>query len=223
MNQVLKRVRWNTLIDTIAFVGVESYDLMIYLAKTIDALNASVLLVDNSIDQSLTACIPGLEMNNPGEPVDYNGITAVKSLEEIPEDFDYVLIYYGKDESADLSFVNEVCLVTDYQKHNVQFLMDVQLDDEIYPFLIVRDRVASKITPESIYYELEELEIDREALIIIEDSADDLNTKVMCQYNSLKGIGKVSDSIKNFIIAILSEEYDEAAVKAAFKLVARRK
>lgn len=205
------------------FVGIESYDLIIYLAMTMQALNTSVLLIDNSYDQSLAECIPGLPEANDGEPVDYRGITTTKWLTELPDNYDYVLVYFGKNTEFGLEDVTEVYLVTDYQKHNVNFLKSVELAEDNYPFLVVRDRVASKITPESIRIELEELGIPSESLLALEDTPADLNLKVMCQYNSLSGLAKVSDGIREFINVALSEDYDKAAVKAAFKVVTRRK
>ncbi len=205
------------------FIGIESYDLMIYLAMTMQALNCSVLLIDNSHELSLAECIPGLPEATNASPVDYRGITTVKGLNELPDNYDYVLVYFGKDIAQGLENVNEVYMVTDYQKHNVNFLRSVELTEDNYPFLVVRDRVASKVTPESIHLELEELSIPSESVLTIEDSSYDLNLKVMCQYNSLSGLAKVSDSIKEFIRVALSEDYSEAEIRAAFKIVTRRK
>lgn len=223
MGQPLRKVRLSTLIDAMGFIGIESYDLIIYLALTMQALNASVLVIDNSDDGSFAECIPGLPETASCEPVDFHGITTVKDMYVLPDNYDYVIVYFGKNVTDLIGDLNEIYLVTDYQKHNVNFLKSIELFEGNYPLLLVRDRVASKVTPESIRLELEELEIPSESMVALEDSPTDLNLKVMCQYHSLTGMSKVSESVKEFLRLALSEDYEESAIKAAFKVASRRK
>lgn len=209
--------------DTMSFIGCECYDLILYLAKTLNALGASVLIIDNSDDHSLSTCIPTLDSVGLGQPVDYNnGITTVRGLEDVPDNFEYVLIYHGKDTLADLSQSNEVFLVTDYQKHNVEFLQQVELDDDNYPLLVIRDRVSSKITPASIQEKLLKFEVDPNDVLVIDDTNDDLQCKVLCQYNAHVGFLNVSTSIKEFIYTALSE-YDRKSIKGAIRLASTRR
>ena len=206
-----------------SFIGCECYDLILYLAKTLNALGASVLIIDNSDDRSLSTCIPTLDSVDLGQPVDYNnGITTVRGLEDVPNNFEYVLIYHGKDTLADLSQSNEVFLVTDYQKHNVEFLQQVELDDDNYPLLVIRDRVSSKITPASIQEKLSKFEVDPNDVLVIDDTNEDLQCKVLCQYNTHVGFQNVSASIKEFIYTALSE-YDRKSIKGAIRLASTRR
>ena len=209
--------------DVMSFVGSECYDLILYLAKTLNALNVQVLIIDNAEDRSLATCIPDLEDAPLGEPVDYdNGITVVRGLQVIPDNFNYVLIYHGQDPYVDLSGSNEVFLVTDYQKHNVEFLEAIELAEDNYPFLIVRDRVSSKITTKSIQAQLEKFEIDPKDVLTIDDTDADLQCKVLCQYNTVVNFQSTSPSMKEFMYTALSEGFDRKTIKDAIKRAARR-
>ncbi len=58
----------------IGFAGTESYDLILYLAVMLTALDKKVLLVDNSCHKALSCCIPVSDIPGREKDAHYNGL-----------------------------------------------------------------------------------------------------------------------------------------------------
>lgn len=206
----------------LSFTGVECYDLILYIARVYKQLDKQVLLVDNSTSQSLSHCVPGLVDVNAGTPVDFGGMTATKHIVAPPSNFDFVLIYTGKNAHEIMDYADEIFLVTDYQKHNVAQLLNTELAEDEEPAVIFRDRVTSKITPDTIMAKFTSCGFNVKTLYALEDTTEDLASKVLCQYNTFDQFRKVSPSIKDLIIKVISEDFEEKEVTKALKQAARR-
>lgn len=59
---------------SIGFAGTESYDLILYLAVMLTALDKKVLLVDNSCHKALSCCIPVSDIPGREKDAHYNGL-----------------------------------------------------------------------------------------------------------------------------------------------------
>lgn len=150
--------------------------------------------------------------------MEYDGLRAVSGLKSSPKGADYTLVYFGYNVTDVLcGMCDEVFLVTDYQKHNVERLKTVQLGNGQYPFLVLRDRVSSKITPEWIQLELQDFEIENDAVFELEDTEADLENKVLLQHNSDKKIKKPSNSMMAFFAAVLLSDFESTEIKKLMK------
>ena len=206
----------------LGFVGVECYDLIIYIARVYKQLGKKVLIVDNSTLQSLSHCITGLIETNDGNPIDFGGITAVKRLKDLLSGFDFIIVYTGRHSHPIIEYATDIYLVTDYQKHNIEQLLSTPLDDDDEPVTIFRDRVTSKITPETVLSILSSHGFNTQKVYHLDDSTEDLASKVLCQYNHFDHFKKVSRSITQFITDVVSLDFDEKEVTKALKQAARR-
>lgn len=207
------------------FVGIESYDLIWYLTKVARTMGKQVLLVDNSTDYSLAFSIPGLMEAPIGTLFDYNGVSAVvcdNSFQSVWEDqFDYIFVYFGKNTSRFADECDEIFLVTDYQKHNIEFIKNVQLQEDQFAFLVIRDRISSKITPGYVQYEMSNRRFQSSEVILIEDTLEDLENKVLLQHNAVKKLKRFSQSIQEFIITVLGADDEVHTIKTAIKMLRR--
>lgn len=210
------------LTKVLSFTGVECYDLILYIARVYKQLGKQVLIVDNSVSQSLSFCVPGLVDAKAGTPVDFGGITATKHIVAPPASFDFILIYTGKHSHEIMDYADRIFLVTDYQKHNIEQLLETELADDEEPVVIFRDRVTSKITPDTIMARFTSNGFNVQTIQYLEDTTEDLASKVLCQYNTFDQFKRVSSSVKDLIIKVVSEDFDEKEVTKALKQAARR-
>lgn len=217
------------------FVGVESYDLVLYLAKVAKYLydfdkdgnhlgEASVLVLDKSNDNSLRSCIDFID-NMDGETVNYCGFEFATSCSDF-SDYTIVLIYYGRNLEEDFSICDDLYLVTDYQKHNTEVIKEINVGETTYPFLVVRDRINSKITPDSIFYDTDtcvHFTSKENDLIEIQDTQSDLAARVALQYDGRIDMRGLSESMNSFIIKALNADYQEKDIKTAIKKAVKEK
>lgn len=207
------------------FIGGDSYDLLLYLGRVLNELDSNVLLIDRSNNKALSLVFPSrLE---DGE-VSYKYNIAIGCMIEPTEDvisqYDYVFINFGDNHKDEfIASCDELYLVTDYKLHNILALKDVTVSDEQCRFLIMRDKLGSKITAQYALEELADLNIGEDNLFTLEDSYADLETQLFCQYNSEFTFAGVSESIRSFIVAILCNEFTSKEITAAFKKASRRK
>lgn len=200
-----------------AFVGYESYDLIFYLARVLSILGNTVAVVDHSRRRDVIRCFTDSEDDTL---VDYDGITVIADNTDF-SDFDYVLASYGNDWDGKIRFFDDVFFVTDYQKHNIEALRNIPVTDDQYLFLVIRDRISTKITADYVTQMLGEYGFDSEGVLTLEDSDDDLNNKLLIQYNSVKKTKRFSPSITQFIITVLESDFDEKGIKQAINAVRR--
>lgn len=203
----------------IGFAGIECYDLMLYLGRTLNELGLQVLMSDSSSNRALQHCVPVVEEWET-TPIHYNGLDFVIDLIEPPEGYDIILIDFGKSQQQFSSNCNEIFMVTDYQKHNIQWVADCSLPEDIPVTVILRDRISTKITPSAVAVSVG---LPEDCIIHVEDSAEDLEAKVLCQYNSRFAFHKVSKDIKDFIVKFTEGGWTTREVLKAMKSAARGK
>ena len=130
----------------IGFVGVEEYDIIMYLTTLLNRIGKKILLIDLSETTALSFCmrIPqGLDIKE--EIAECNGIFYTRGayLKEYEEKdtllttYDYIFIDYGfKFHSQDLEGCDIITIVTDKQMHHLHRLKGIRNSDkEIYLIL----------------------------------------------------------------------------------------
>lgn len=131
-----------TLTKVIGFLGVEKYDLILYLAYILKELNQKILIMDASDQRALTCCIPHpKELNSETETITFREIDFIRDFnpDDYVRDYDYILIDYGfKVRHHDLKGCTTLFACLDRQKHNITAINQLALpSDEVY--LILRD------------------------------------------------------------------------------------
>ena len=196
----------------IGFVGIDQYDIILYLARSLSHLKKKVMLVDKADTGALTACIPcpaGM-----GEVIiDYRGVYYLNSgdyKELVREgiearDFQYVLIDYGyslsEEEAAGL---NQIIYATDLQKHNVDRLIPLAAYQNNKKKLVIRDVVGYRYRPEYIRNELGSVEIPAEDTHIIYLDEVDTKCKLKCQNEIAFSFRKLSVPARNTVKGLLA-------------------
>lgn len=203
------------------FFGIESYDLILQLAKHLRYVGAVISVADCSVDGSLTACIPGFGFDtNQTEFDDMLAVRGKALVDAIRNEagVDELLVYYGDDFSA-IGECNVAYLVTDQQKHNVDRLHAIQSEPSDGFRLIVRGGFYDKITAESINCELAELQIQNSDVLYLEDSAIDYENRLFLQYGVTKKLRRKSEGVRNFLHFTMDSVYGSDTVSVAIKKV----
>lgn len=211
----------------VAFVGIESYDLIHYLSRLIRKLGGKSLLVDYSDSRSLAHTI-----NNPlvpdGEIVDYRGVDFITDScdENLFSNYDYVFIDFGfNTRNPYLKHCEEIYFVTDLQRQNAARLRLVQPNDDQYCSLVIREMVSSKVGADAIKAQLPNISFSEDDSNVYEIYADTTNTStaLSIQYDNVFQFNRVSSDVKEFLFGFLSVDYDEKKLKAAFKAASKGK
>lgn len=210
------------------FFGVECYDLMHYLGQVMVELGLRVLMLDKSDTKSLSCTIPGEFIEK--DYVTYLGIDfcTAMDLEEVATKadavYDIILVDFGfQHADKDIKKCSEMYLVTDYQLHHIMRMKELQLSDEVFRLLVIRDRVSTKLSPDYVIEELQGLNLTQDVTLLLEDTLMDLETKLLCQYDSTFSFRHVSHGFKEFILQVLSIDFDRRTVENAYKVASRRR
>lgn len=188
----------------LGFYGIESYDIILSLAMVLHNLDLSVSICDWSKDKSLACIIPGLEEESVCE---WNDIRVYRDDTIEPAVTDYVIIYFGREENG-IELCDEIYMVTDQQKHNVEMMKNLSIPESVYPVVIYR-HFLSKITLKYLKHELEDKGIqDNDYLEIVDTEASVLN-RVMYQYNVSKGFGKMDRGIVEICKYVAGTDFAE--------------
>lgn len=208
------------------FVGIESYDIVFALGCVASSLGRKVLVVDNSRDGAFACIVPfgvGKDCTVNYYDIDVARDTLLHSI-DYDDEYDYVITYLGDNITCrDISACDEVYLVTDYQKHNILRLSQLELQDEQCRYLIYRERVTARVDLRFIQEKLSPLSITDETSYLVSESQADYDNMVMLQYNNVLRKFFISESVGSFIIDVLNVDFSERDIRAAIKTVNRRK
>ncbi|SHJ79016.1 hypothetical protein SAMN02745136_00865 [Anaerocolumna jejuensis DSM 15929] len=119
---------------SIGFAGTESYDLILYLAVMLTALDKKVLLVDNSCHKALSCCIPVSDITGREKVVHYKGLDIRREKEVRYEGVDLLREKEVCCEGVDLLKEKEVCCegVDLLRKKDVRYEeLDIRREKEI--------------------------------------------------------------------------------------------
>lgn len=207
----------------IGFIGIECYDLMLYIAKMLLQLKCSALLVDASYSQSLSYVFQGDIV--PNEYLDLYGVDLLAGVDffdpSLAQGYDYTLVYFGFDQNG-LQNCDELYIVTDYQRHNMAAIRTID-PGNICRFLVVRDRAYYNWNSKSIVAEFPNLEISVDDIYSIEDSETDVSLRIALHHSAKLNMKKVSLDIKEFVLHVLDVDFDAKTLESAWKSVIRRK
>lgn len=205
------------------FVGIESYDLILYLCRTLNALGCSTACIDNSHDRSLAWAVPGGVADGTSASYQNTDFAAGVDAGVFTEKCNYVFIYYGFNlDGARACNAEEVYVVTDYQVHHLETLRTLEIQLEAFPFLVVRERITSKLKPEFVMEYLQNFDFNQDNTFVLDDGPQDLEAKILCQNTDNYTFNKVSQGIRDFVVQALSVDFGTKEITAAFKTASRR-
>lgn len=132
--------------EKIGFIGYESADIILYIARMLSYVGKKVAVIDRTDNQTVVKTIPlPEELSGTGGYYKNILITSDTACEASEEALDVVLYSFGYHlQDAEIKECKMVVYVTDMIAYNAQLLKDVELPKEVDTFLIVRNAIPLK-------------------------------------------------------------------------------
>lgn len=214
----------------IAFVGVDKYELILYLSRILYHLNKKVLLVDFSENEALlqSVTIPETLKEDPGY-IDYRGIDFIQGQYfqwRMTKDYNFILIDMGfHNDNEIIKYCNKVIYVTDLQLHNLKRIKNPDSFDINNQYLIIKDVFECKIKPDFVLEQIDLNVYEHHVFILFQDSVD-FKVKVLSQYDHSFTFGNLSKPIQCFLkdmTMVLVEGITEKQINTAYHKAERGK
>lgn len=202
----------------IGWVGIEKYDIILYLAKLTTCLNKKVLLIDRSENEALSYCIPTPTiMNAKTKKITYRNIDFIKdrNVSDFVKDYDYIFIDFGfKTTHADIYKCSKLIIVTDKQQHNINKIYTLRFSPQDALLVLKTERNKKEIDAlqESIR---DQLQIDN--IVAMEFDEIDKEKMILLQYNNEIKVKRLSgqyvyllEQIMTMILNFDSKDFGQA-------------
>jgi hypothetical protein len=214
---------------TMGFLGIEAYDLILYLSKLLLNLNQKVLLIDNSETGALTCCIPVPDSLNPKvSKISYRNMDFVRDRAslEYEKAYDFILIDFGfKLNHKEIGNCSILYLITDEQQHNTLRIQNLKLNLEIKlpeVYLIIKALINSESSDYLSDCLKDKIVNIRQYFYLYEDDTDRENM-VLLQFNNEIKLKRQSGQYKYLLEQILTEalQFNRTEVTKAYKKAKR--
>lgn len=197
----------------IGFVGIQTYDILLYLCKMLHALDQKILLVDYAENKALSYCIP-MPKNQPNHQyISYQGCDFLQNpnyekLQEIQQQYDKILIDFGFVQNYELlSRCSMIYLCTDQQLHHINAVKPFLKsgNDVMQRCRIIFRRIDScKISIKYLMMELG-VEFDVQKIYQYDQDIIDLKHCIDSQYNQTVHLVSLSKGMKGCLNFVMRE------------------
>lgn len=194
----------------IGFLGLDSYDLILLIAKYLDKLGQRVLIMDYSKFGRLSYCIPAPASLSPEKDlIQYNNLDFIRYNKEIiqREDYNYIIIDFGWDVSHHLIPSCEmIYIVTDLQQQNMEQILGIKIPELTVYILLKNYFHANNI--KNVEYYFKENHFSIKNCYLFPASERDLENMVMLQYYHDIKLNQTSKQLRNLIYTILINDFN---------------
>jgi hypothetical protein len=190
--------------NIVAYVGVDSFDTILYLSRILHRLGRSVLVVDNSDTLALTHSVPRIRDIDTNETTISNrrvDFTNMPLGEELITKYDDILIDCGlKKPMSAVSLFTRVIYITDMFGYNIHRVanMSQYYTCNCDKLLLIRNVVYTKVTPEQVTQRInQDISVDKVSVLYRDD--DDYENTLNNHVNQVFTL-KLSKPYKNYLI-----------------------
>lgn len=209
----------------VGFLGFDSTDIVVYLARILLACEKKVAVVDStkrSVLLQMTQLPSAMEKG--GYYHDVLFIPESMSEGELrSEEYDYVLHYFGDDmENPKTKDCDEVFLVTDMVPCNAEFLKSASLQEGVQKRFLVRNAISTKFADRYLA-ELTCLEIEKQNIYNIAYDEEDYRSKCYLCTETRKNIKikNLSVGMKEFLRDVVANWMPDVSLKQLTKMMYR--
>lgn len=210
--------------NIVAYVGIESFDTILYLSRIMQRLGRKVLIADNSDTLALTYSVPQISDLNTNENIITNrrvDFTRMSISEELAAQYDDVLVDCGMKEPATaIHLFTRIVYVTDLFEYNIQRIAGVgrYYDCGCDKVLLIRNAVDAKISSQQISQQISK-EISPDRIQVLYRDELDYERTLNCHINQVFAL-KVSRGYREYLIGQVSTMCDtipRKEIKEAFR------
>jgi len=220
-------VKWNLASNIVAYIGIDNFDNILYLACILTRLGKKVLVIDHSESMWLQYSIPQPKGSNcRKEIITYRQVdfTMQSINQKMKEEYDDILIFCGfNKEEKDLAECTRMVFVTDLFRFNYHRIPDItcnmKVNGNVEQELLIKDVATIKITPDIIIERIG-LKIDENHVQVLYRDENDYTNSLVCHYNGSFCMKRISKQRKAYLmeeVKKLHPEIDNQHMKTAFR------
>lgn len=215
--------------NVVAYIGYDSFDIILYLSRILYKLDRKVLVVDCSETSALTYSIPEVEgIDTELCRITYRHVdfTRMPLKEEIINEYDDVLIDCGyRQPDFDVSILTKIVFVTDIYLFRMKRLEHAGRYDElpVKRELLIRGITDIKISSDQMT-ELIGMQFKEEEVKELHLSEWDYDNAVICHFNRAFRFPRVSGVMKEYLMSEIRElvgELPKKQLKCAYQRAKR--
>jgi len=196
--------------NVVAFVGIESFDNIQYMARILSNLGKKVLVIDYSETEALTWSVPQIDfIDIKKDIINYRHVdyTNQNITDDMLKVYDDVFVAFGFNiiEEVILS-CNKINYVTDLYINNIEKLNRINDYKTERKYLLIRNVLGIKISPESVALQIEK-NIPSENTSILPFSENDQINGLISQYNQTIRFTNISRPFRELLYRQIHELY----------------
>lgn len=201
-------------INVVAYIGIESSDIILYLSRILAHLGKKVLIVDHSDASSIIDTVPrpeGIEIDQDiitYRQVDY---TTANINDTMLEYYDDILISYGyQDMPQDINYCNRFVYVTDLYSHNYNRINEFQyeLSKQSKTALLIKEAIELDISPEMVKEKIKP-NISKDNITVLYRDERDYSNSILCHYQGVIRFKEISKQLKNYLLKEIYHLYPQ--------------
>lgn len=196
--------------NVVAFVGIESFDNIQYMARILSSLGKKVLVIDYSETEALTWSVPRINyIDINKEIINYRHIdyTNQNITDDMLKAYDDVFIAFGFNIIGEaILSCNNIFYVTDLYINNIKKINRIDDFNIKSRYLFIRNVLEIKINPESVASQIEK-NIPKENTFILPFRENDQINGLINQYNQIMAFANISGAYKKILHKQIHELY----------------
>ena len=213
--------------NVLGFIGIENFEIILYLSRILRKLERKVLLIDYSETAELASCIPIPEGLDPEDDIiTHFGIdfTSKQINQDVRDEYNDILINFGFNWThiSETQYCTSIIFIINQLQHNIKRLASFTSigSEAADKSLIIKDVVNSKISPE---YIADQLKVKENVCVLNFDEID-MKYRILAQHDSLFTFRRITRGAKDYLLDTVKKmcpEIQEKAIKEAYKAAER--
>lgn len=194
--------------NIIGYRGVESAEVLLYIARILQQIGMNVLICDYTEYKSIEYSIPfSNELDTSKHCIDYMGISYTRKMldQALLRENQVVLIHFGfLDTHIDMKRCKDIHYITDMNRFNVKRLIRLNTEDGVgrQSHFILRDVMYAGMKPKAVIHEIKEkLGIEEHTLIKLNQR--DMKIKLLSQYNAQFAFKGISNDLFHYLYSVV--------------------
>lgn len=199
--------------NIVAYIGVNSFDIILYLSRILVALDHRVLLVDNSDTRELACSFPQIKgVDSDCNCITYQSVdfTTQAVTMELSDQYDDILIDFGFHQAnMDISLLTRVIYVVDMFDSNIRRITAVDNFRGVADrTLLIRDIIDSGISIDQIIVSVN-VNIPRCNISLLPRDDGDYYNSFLCQLTKAPHFTYISRRMKEYLFREIKNLYSE--------------
>ncbi len=194
-----------TTTTIVTVVGTENGLIPFHIAHSLkNTKKADVLLIDNSISQSLFDAVP--KIGDLGNGYEISVISNRQVTMDAFKKFDYVVVFLGyTKDSTYIEAADSIVLLSDYSKASRNFMVDFDNQEKPLQFVFF-NKVTGRISEKLLIDSMEKIDVKAGTEIqSLEFTEEDAVGYISFQYDGFYPVGKMSKDYQTTMMTIIEK------------------